>query len=192
MAKLTLTEKDFKKTDNYWSEYIGKTDVSDYKGNITIEGDLGWVRFNSIKLSGYLIAEAGTGIEAGWGIEAGEGIKAGTGIKAGDGIEAGTGIKAGTGIEAGWGIVSGLSITCKLVLSFNYRLFAGITWFKNTDIEEKTITCGKLKGGTVCYGDVTETGLPDEPKETEKINIGGKDYEVTSELKDALKKLKEV
>ena len=49
MAELKLTKKDFKKGDNFWSEYIGKTDVSDYKGDITIEGNLGWVRFNSIK-----------------------------------------------------------------------------------------------------------------------------------------------
>ena len=44
MNVLRLTKKDFKKSDSYWSDYIGKTDVSDYDGHIDIEGNLGWVR----------------------------------------------------------------------------------------------------------------------------------------------------
>ena len=122
MKTLKLTRKDFKGTDSYWKEYVGKEDVSVYEGNIEIEGGLGYVRFASLKATGFVLSGAGTGIEAGegiksgWGIEAGMGIKAGTGIKAGmsieagDGIEAGWGIKAGDGIEAGDGIKAGEGI----------------------------------------------------------------------------------
>lgn len=68
--------------------------------------------------------------------------------------------EAGSGIEAGWGIEAGLSITCKLVLKFNYRLFAGLAIWKKTVLdEEKTVTCGELKGGTVEYGIVKELGI---------------------------------
>ena len=61
MNVLRLTKKDFKKSDSYWSDYIGKTDVSDYDGHIEIEGGLEYVRFVSIKVSGHLWAEAGLG-----------------------------------------------------------------------------------------------------------------------------------
>lgn len=72
MKTLRLTAKDFKYTENYWKEYIGKEDVSDYDGNIEIEAKLGYIRFNSIKAKGYILAEAGSGIKAGFGIEAGK------------------------------------------------------------------------------------------------------------------------
>ena len=41
------------------------------------------------------------------------------------------------------------------------------------------------------YGILKETGLPKEVKE-ETINIGGKEYEKSPELIEALKNLKEV
>ena len=184
MKTLKLTRKDFKGTDSYWKEYVGKEDVSVYEGNIEIEGGLGYVRFASLKATGFVLSGAGTGIEAGegiksgWGIkagmgiEAGDGIEAGWGIKAGDGIEAGDGIKAGEGIKAGWGIeagdgieagmgiVSGLEITCKLALSSSLRIFAGVCWWRKIDEEEKTITCGKLESGVVAYGILKEIGMP--------------------------------
>jgi hypothetical protein len=72
MNTLRLTKKDFKDTDNYWKEYIGKADVSNYDGNIEIEVNLGYVRFaGNLKATGSIIADAGSGIKAGWGIEAG-------------------------------------------------------------------------------------------------------------------------
>src|ERR1700730_6050619 len=95
MKPLRLESKHFKDTDNYWKEYIGREDVSDYDGNIEIAGKLGYVKFKSIKVSGYLVAEGCSGIEAGEDIKAGSSIEAGSGIKAGWGIEAGWGIKAG-------------------------------------------------------------------------------------------------
>ena len=186
MNTLKLTKKDFKETDNYWKEYIGKTDVSDYGGHIEIDENLGHVRFNSISAKGYIIAESGTGIEAGEGIEAGWGIEAGTGIKAGEGIEAGWGIKAGTGIEAGegikagTGIEAGLSITCKLSISWSYKMFAGICYWRDCDDSEKTITCSKLEpknGATVEYGIVKETGIVDIlPGKEVDVVIDGKSY----------------
>lgn len=74
--------------------------------------------------------------------------------KAGSGIEAGWGIKAGSGIEAGEGI------RCKLSLSFSYKLFAGTSPYTNN--ATKAVTCGKLEKGTIAYGDLIETGLPEE------------------------------
>jgi len=77
MKTLKVTAKDIKKSDSYWSDYIGTTDVSNYDGHIEIDGNLGYVKFLSIKATGHIWAEAGSGIKAGWGIEAGEGIEAG-------------------------------------------------------------------------------------------------------------------
>ena len=218
MKTLKLTAKDFKYTDSHYKEYCGKADVSDYEGNIEIEGGLSYVFFKKLSAKGYILAEAGTsieagedikagkGIEAGWcikagwcieagtgieagtSIEAGWGIKAGMGIKAGEGIKAGTSIKAGWGIEAGWcieagkGIEAGLSITCKLVLSFSIKAFAGIcTWRELNGDEEKTITCGRKEGdGIVEYGILKEIGIPnEEPKTTgcgDIIEINGVKY----------------
>ncbi len=208
MNTLKLTKKDF----DAQGKYIGKTDVSDYQGNIEIDENLGWVSFVKLVAIGYIYAEAGSGIkagegikagwgieagwgikagsgiEAGWGIEAGSGIKAGWGIKAGEGIKAGWGIKAELGIKAGWGIeagegiVSGLFITCKLSLQFSTRIFAGICWWRKLqNDEEKTITCGKLIGGEVCYGIVKELGMPDDkPKslvgKIVEVKINDKQY----------------
>ena len=152
MKTLKLTKKDFKDTDNYWKEYIGKEDVSDYQGNIEIEGNLGYLRFTSIKVSGYIVAEAGSGIKAGRGIEAGEGIEASEGIEA------------------------GLTINCKLSLNIACRIFAGLAlWKKEVKDEEKTITCGNLENGKVEYGILNETGMPEEDKSE---NLSGKEVEV--------------
>ena len=52
-----------------------------------------------------------------------------------------------------------LSITCKDTLSFGLKVFAGICAWRDIADEEKTITCGKLEGGTVEYGILKETGL---------------------------------
>lgn len=37
MNTLKLTKNDFKKSKNYWLDYIGTTDVSNYAGHIEIE-----------------------------------------------------------------------------------------------------------------------------------------------------------
>lgn len=69
-------------------------------------------------------------------------------------------------IEAGEssGISAGLQITCNGVLSFGLKCFAGVcTWREITDAE-RTITCGKLEGGTIEYGILVETGLENERK----------------------------
>ena len=104
---LKITKEDIKKSDSYWSDYVGEEDVSDFDGAIEIAENLGYVKFKSIKASRYILAKAGSGIEAGYGIEAGDGIKAGSGIEAGFGIEAGDGIEAGYGIEAGFWLEGG-------------------------------------------------------------------------------------
>lgn len=84
--------------------------------------------------------------------------------------------KAGSGIKAGWGIKAGEGINCKLALNVAYRIFAGTATFRNTDNEEKEITCGKLEKGTVCYGTLKETGMPDA--KTPMPNLTGKEVEV--------------
>ncbi|MDI6777568.1 MAG: hypothetical protein QMD77_00060 [Patescibacteria group bacterium] len=128
--------------------------MSAYEGHIEIEGGLGYVRFaGRLSATGYIFAEAGSGIEAG------------------------EGIKAGSGIEAG------LFITCKLALSISYRIFAGVAvWKKEPTEDEKTITCGKLEKGKVEYGTLKEIGLPDEEAKNECedsaeiIELNGKKY----------------
>ena len=140
MKTLVITSADIKKSDLYWSDYVGAEDVSDFDGHIKIEANLGYINFSSIKVSGSIVANNGSGIEAGWGIKAGAGIKAGWGIKAGAGIEA------------------GLFITCKLVLKVSCRVFAGLAiWKKEVTNEEKTITCKRLEGGIISYGILKET-----------------------------------
>ncbi len=117
-----------------------------------------------IKAGWYI--EACESIKAGWYIEAGESIKAGWYIEAGKSIKAGGYINAGEFIKAGWssGISAGLSITCKGTLTFGLKCFAGVyTWGEITE-EEKTITCGKLEGGTIEYGILVETGLDNDKK----------------------------
>ena len=83
MKTLRLTKDDFKKNvDTYYSDYVGKEDLSDFDGHLEIEGKLGWVHFVSIKVSGRIVAEAGSGIKAGWGIEAGLAITCSANISA--------------------------------------------------------------------------------------------------------------
>jgi len=176
---LKLTAADFKEVPGtYYREYCGKVDLStEFDGSVEIEGGLGWVYFPKLWVRKHITASAGSGIEAGSGIKAGEGIKAGWGIRAGSGIEAGEGIKAGSGIEAGWGIeagsgiLAGLSITCKKVLSFRFRLFAGVAVYKQTVTdEEKRVTCGRLDGGEVVYGQVVELGMGDAEAQPSVVN----------------------
>ena len=132
---MKLTKKDFKD-----GEYVGEIDFTKkYEGSIEIEGSLGWVMFKRLWVSGAIVAERGTG------------ILAGTGISAGWGISAGLGISAGTGISA------------KLTLKAGYRVFAGVgVWIKNPTPEQLQIKCGKFEGGEICYGNLVETGLPEE------------------------------
>ena len=154
MKTLKITAKDLDKNN----KYIGKEELSDwgnpFDGNIEIDENLGYVNFEkSLVVSGSIVAKAGSGIKAGWGI------------------------KAGSGIEAG------LSIICKLSLSFKYNLFAGTAWWKKAEGEDKKVKCGKLEGGTVCYGDLEETGLPEEKKSLSgkvvKVTIDNEVYEAT-------------
>ena len=75
-------------------------------------------------------------------------------------------------------------------MKFALKLFAGISPYSwNSDVKN-TVTCGKLEGNVV-YGTVAETGLP-VIKKNETINIGGEEYEVTDELKNALNNLKKI
>ena len=108
---------------------------------------------------------------------------------AGYSIEAGGSIKAGGWIEAGdeYGINAGLYITCKGVLKFGLKVFAGIcTWRKITD-EDRTITCGKLESGQVAYGILKETGLEEDKMIT--LSNGKKVSEAT--VIEALKTITE-
>ena len=106
MKTLKLTKNDFKETKNYWREYIGKEDISNFDGHLEVEGNLGYVKFTSVKVSGGILVKAGSGIKVDLGIKVGEGIKVGWGIKVGEGIKVGSGIEVGEGIEVGSGIVS--------------------------------------------------------------------------------------
>ena len=173
MNILKITKADLNKDNEYIGGAIGEY-FNPADTHVEIAANLGYVNFKGIYVKGYIKAEAGSGIKAGLGITAGEGIKAGLGIKAGWGITAGEGIKAGEGIEAGD------DIFCKLHLSFSYKLFAGTSpWTNNAN---KTVTCGKLVKGTIAYGDLIETGLPDEETVEDSIKeiieLNGKKYQL--------------
>lgn len=203
MNTLKITAKDIKKSDSYWSDYIGTTDVSNYDGNIEIDGNLGYVKFVSIKATGHILAKAGSGIEAGegikagWSIKAGLGIEAGYGIKAGDGIEAGWGIKAGSGITAGSGIEAGDGITAGSGITAGDGIKAGLgitsfySWVKAklaisfnekctlsagifSTNGEQVIEAQEIKGGKIIYGKVSII-----PKEEIKPSLTGKEVSVT-------------
>lgn len=73
MKILKLTAKNFKKSDSYYSNYVGEEIPIGFDGSIEIEANLGWVRFkDSVSVKGSIIALAGSGIEAGEGIKAGK------------------------------------------------------------------------------------------------------------------------
>ena len=160
--------------------------------NLEIDLDMSLYVTGSIKVADYIIAgediEAGEFIKAGWSIEAGGSIKAGGSIEAGESIKAGGSIEAGESIKAGGssGIVAGLSITCKNSLSFGLKAFAGICSWRDITDEEKTITCGKLEGGTVEYGILKETGLEegeDDDKTEEAMKLlREKGYKIVKNL----------
>ena len=138
-----------------------------FECSLEIAPGLGQVKFDSITVRGYILAEAGSGIEvnrqivAGGGIKAGEQIEAGWWIEAGKAIVAGKGIVAGRAIvagdqiEAGWGIraerdiVSGLHITCK-TLNCKLRIFVGTANWKTVNQNERTLTCEDYTGELAC------------------------------------------
>lgn len=52
------------------NEYVGEIDVSNFDGNLIAEENLGYIRFKSINVSGFILFQAGSGIEAGLSISA--------------------------------------------------------------------------------------------------------------------------
>ena len=72
MKKHIITKDQLDKCNNY----IGDVDLTNFDGNIECHESLGWVKFISLKVTGYINFKAESGIEAGWGIEAGLGIEA--------------------------------------------------------------------------------------------------------------------
>ena len=66
-------------------------------------------------------------------------------------------------------MIAGLNITCEGYLRFGLRCFAGICAWREISNVEKTITCGKLEGGTVGYGILKETGINDNVEKKEAI-----------------------
>ena len=70
--------------------------------------------------------------------------------------------------DRGTGISAGTSISAKLTLKVGYRIFAGISqWVKNPTTDQLQIKCGKFEGGEICYGNLVETGLPEDEKRKE-------------------------
>ena len=108
--------------------------------------------------------KAGGSIKAGWSIKAGEGIDAGWSIKAGGSVEAGWSIESSRSIEAGRSIKAGeniyaqMSITCRFSLSVGLRVFSGLCFWRNPEPDEMRVTCGRLTGGEIAFGNLVETG----------------------------------
>ena len=160
-----------KEMEQFKDDYGYKVD-----GNLEVEC--------SLDLKGRLLVEGF--IEAGESIKAGGSIKAGYFIKAGGYIEAGGFIKAGESIEAryyikagySYGISAGLQITCKGVLKYGLKCFAGICTWRTISDTEKIITCGKHEGGVIEYGILRETGI--EAKPETMITINGKEWSAST------------
>ena len=112
-------------------------------------------------VEGYLSIEAGGSIKAGWYIEAGGSIKAGEHK----------------------GISAGLYITCKGVLKYGLKCFAGICVWREITDDEKTITCGKHEGGVIEYGILKETGIENEEVD---VTIEGKTTRISRKSAIAL------
>ena len=133
--------------------YIGSVDLSNWQGHIEIEPNLGTVTFDSLKASGHIWANYGSG------------------IKAGEGIEAGGGIKAGEGIKAGWGILCQLGLKCTQRLSFKYGLYVGACIWLEATGEARQAICGKLDADPshVKLGEVIEIGMPEQTIEIDCV-----------------------
>ena len=174
--------------DEYGYKVDGNLEVScllDLQGRLLVEGYIASGYY--IKVGGCI--ESRGSIEAGYSIKAGHSIKAGGyiesrgSIKAGGYIESRGSIKAGGSIESGssiesggtHGISAGLQITCKGILKYGLKCFAGICTWRTISDEEKIITCGKHEGGVIEYGTLKETGLSEGIKVDFKIWINGKE-----------------
>jgi uncharacterized protein (DUF342 family) len=160
MKTLTLTSSDFDSN----GIYIGKTDLSNFDGNLKIKVDYAYFT-KSIFVTGY--------------IKASDSIKASGSIKAGGSIEAGGYIEAGNSIIAGNSIEAGFTIACEQ-LSAKLRIFAGIcTWKIPTD-DEMLITCEKLVSGIIAFG---KLNIIKSEKQTSScvgkvVEIDGKKYKL--------------
>jgi hypothetical protein len=110
MQTLRLTRLDFRPSDRYWGEYVGKHQLSDHDGNLEIDANLGMVRFPQLQVRRSIIALAGTGIMVERSIQAGGEIKADLDITAGGAIAAVKGIYAGGNIKSGADIVAGWAL----------------------------------------------------------------------------------
>ena len=86
--------------------------------------------------------------------------------------------KSGSGISAGWGISAGSGISAGLELSIGLNIFAGVSRHTNAQGDYKKITCSKLVKGTVCYGDLVETGQKEISLSGKEVSIelDGKNY----------------
>ncbi len=173
MLTLRLTKADFKKSDWYWSDYIGKHDLSKCEGNIEIDANLGCVSFPALRAKGSISALTGTGIKADEGIEAGGGIKsdweifAGAGIGAVKGLDAWGDIKAGADIEAGWAIIAGEGIEAKKDIRAGTTIKAGTGINAGGSIEAGAgIKAGwRIRAGNgIKTGEGIESGLAIECK----------------------------
>ena len=186
-----------KDLDKFKDEYGYKIDgnaefsyTAIFEGRLSVEGYLSIKAGDWIEAGGSI--KAGGSIEAGGWIEAGEWIKAGYSITAGGSITASNSITAGDSITAGGsikvlrgGITAGLNISCNGLLKFKLRLFAGTSPYSWNEDCSKEVKCGKLEGNVV-YGDIIETGLPDEPEITNppEITFDGATYVLKEQSND--------
>lgn len=163
--------KDIEKfKDKFGYNVDGNLEIScslDLKGRLLADGYISAGGF--IKAGEYIKADGY--IKAGGFIKSGGFIKAGAFINSGEYISACKSINSGGYIEAGdyYGIQAGLFITCKGILKYGLKCFAGIcTWREITD-SENIITCGKHEGGVIKHGILNETGIDTEQSLSEKI-----------------------
>ena len=165
MDTIILREKDF--IDGV---YCGKEDLTNIKGNLKIE-KTGWCRFETyIFAKGYISAEGY--ISAKGNIFAEGDIFAKGNISAQGGISAQGYISAEGGIlKATYGITAGLKIYAKTTIECGMRIFAGTSPWNWVTKEHREIKCGKLLSGKVAYGDLIETGLPEDDEVSKALQL---------------------
>jgi hypothetical protein len=153
---LILGKDQFKKTAEYWSDYVGSADLAAFEGDIEIGPGLGYVAFPRIRTKGSVVARSGTGVLLGEGIDAGGSIKVAWGLKTGAGIKARESIEVGWAIDCGESIVADGEIKVGTNLKADRAIKAGRNISAGAGIKAGwDVTAG----GDIAAGEGIEAGL---------------------------------
>ena len=176
MASITLKKRDFK------GNYIGRTDLSRWPGDLEISGELGEVSIETdLNVDGNLRIGAGSVVRVQGDINVGRSIYVAGSLSSGKTIESNQSIHCGDTIEAEGSIFASGSIGCgrsiraagnimaREGIRSGVEICAGDSIHAGGTIEAplvtagrdgdpRTITCSRLLRGKVSRGELVETG----------------------------------